>query len=143
MNPARFEIDDLRPWIGARFARSAGPGGQNVNKLSTRAELLFDLENCPLLSPEQKRRVRARLASRLTADGRLRVVAQRERSQSANRQEAGRRLVELLRQALRVDPPRRPTVPTRAAQARRLESKRLRGQIKRGRRSQGDAFAVR
>lgn len=138
MNLARLVIDDLRPWIVLRFARSAGPGGQNVNKLSTRAELWFDLENCPLLSEEQKRRLRARLASRLTTDGRLRVVAQRERSQSANRQEASRRLVELLRQAARADPPRRPTAPTRASQARRLQSKRQRSETKRGRRSVRD-----
>ena len=125
------DIAELRPWIRVRFSRSGGPGGQHVNTTATRVELLFDLAGCEVLSDAQRARVRRKLRRRLDAAGRLRVVVQRTRSQPQNRSAAERRLIELLAEALRTRPARKPTRPTAAAQRRRLAGKRRRGQIKR------------
>ncbi|MEM7351885.1 MAG: alternative ribosome rescue aminoacyl-tRNA hydrolase ArfB [Acidobacteriota bacterium] len=114
-------------------SRSSGPGGQNVNKVSTRITLRFDLEGSPSLSPEQKALIGERLATRISKEGILSVSAQRERSQAANREAAVERFTELLQQALEVDPERRPVrVPARFRR-RRLESKRRRSQVKKER----------
>ena len=114
-------------------SRSSGPGGQNVNKVSTRVTVLLDVAGSPSLNPEQKARVRERLATRVGRDGVLRVSAQRERSQAANREAATARLVELLRAALAKLPPRRPTRVPRAARERRVAEKKLHGLRKRDR----------
>ncbi|MFH1746299.1 MAG: alternative ribosome rescue aminoacyl-tRNA hydrolase ArfB [Planctomycetota bacterium] len=131
MPGTRYHIDELREWLEIRFARATGPGGQHVNKVSTRAELLFDYEACTILNTIQKQLIRARLTRRLTRDGRLRIVAQQFRTQIRNRQDAEERLMELLAQALHVPPHRRPTRPTAASRRRRLTTKRQRGEIKR------------
>jgi ribosome-associated protein len=123
----------LDPWLEVRFDPASGPGGQHVNKVSTRATVLLNVDACDLFTPTQRERIHRRLGNRITRDGELRVVAQQERSQSANREHAIRRLIELLEQALHVATPRRPTRPTRASQRRRLDAKRRRGQIKRQR----------
>lgn len=114
-------------------SRSSGPGGQNVNKVSTRITLRFDLEGSPSLSPEQKALTRERLVTRISKDGILSVSAQRERSQSANREAAIERFGELLRQALEVDPKRRPVKMPARVRRHRLENKRRRAQIKKNR----------
>ena len=115
------------------FSRSSGPGGQNVNKVSTRATVLFDVALSPSLTDEQKRKIRERLATRVSGEGVLRVSSQRERSQSANRAAAEARLIELLREALAEQPPRRPTRVPRAARERRVAAKKLHGARKRDR----------
>ncbi len=121
-----------------RATRSGGPGGQHVNTSSTRVELVFDLEGSPTLTDAERALARRRLRRRLDADGRVRVVAQDERSQHRNRRLATERFCELMRAALAPPPPpRRPTAPTRAARAERLESKRREGQRKRLRRPPG------
>lgn len=135
MRADRLKTADLQPWVELRFARSGGPGGQNVNKVSTRVTLLLDFQSCPLLTPAQKRRISQRFSSRISRDGRLRVVSQKARTQAANRVLAGQRLLELLGQALRAPKPRRPTQPTPAARQRRLDQKRRRGELKQLRRS--------
>jgi len=118
-----------------RFSRAGGPGGQHVNTSSTRVELLFDLERSPSLTEAERARARRRLRTRLDADGRLRVVAQDERSQLRNRELAVRRFAELMREALAPPPPpRRATRPSRAAKARRVEGKKRTGQVKKLRR---------
>jgi ribosome-associated protein len=114
-------------------SRSSGPGGQNVNKVSTRVTVLLDVAASPGLTDEHKRRIRERLATRVSAEGVLRVSSQRERSQSANREAAEARLIELLREALAEQPPRRPTRVPRAARERRIAGKKLRGARKRDR----------
>ena len=84
MKPDQLEIEHLRRWLEVRFARSGGPGGQHVNKVSTRVTLLFDLQGCEILTPAQRSRVRQRLATRLSHDGRLRVVSRESRSLRAH-----------------------------------------------------------
>jgi ribosome-associated protein len=112
-------------------SRSSGPGGQNVNKVSTRVTLCLDIPNSPSLSPSHKARIAAALGSRMDAKGRLRVHSQRHRTQVANRQAAVERLVELLAGALRPQKPRHPTRPSRASRERRIAAKKHRGQVKR------------
>jgi len=111
-----------------RFSRSGGPGGQHANTADTRVELRFDIAGSPSLGPRQ----RARLLERLGPE--VRVVASDERSQARNRELAQRRLADRLRTALRVDPPRRPTKPTRASVRRRLKDKRRQADRKADRR---------
>ena len=118
-----------------RFTRSGGPGGQHVNTSSTRAELTFDLAGSPTLTDQERERAMRRLRSRLDSEGRLRVVAQDERSQRRNRSLALRRFAELMQRALAPPPPpRRPTRPSRASATKRIEGKRRAGQNKRLRR---------
>jgi ribosome-associated protein len=116
-------------------SRSSGPGGQNVNKVSTRVTVVLDVAASPSLTDEQKRRIGERLATRISGAGVLRVSSQRERSQAANREAAVARLIELLRNALAELPPRRPTRRPRAARERRLVAKKQHGALKRGRTS--------
>lgn len=114
--------------VELRFSRSSGPGGQHAQRNETRVEALFDVESSAALTDAQKRRVVAR------AGPVLRAVAQDERSQWRNRELAVERLVDALREALRVERRRRPTRPTAASRERRLEQKRRRSQVKRLRR---------
>jgi ribosome-associated protein len=118
--------------IELRFSRSSGPGGQHAQKSETRVEAVFDVPTSTALSDIQKRRVTAR------AGPVLRAVAQDERSQARNRELAIERLVQQLRQALKVERRRVPTKPTEASKERRLEQKRRRSQLKRLRRPAPD-----
>jgi ribosome-associated protein len=114
--------------IELRFSRSSGPGGQHAQRSETRVEAILDVEGSSALTPAQKRRVVAH------AGPVLRAVAQDERSQWRNRELAVERLVERLREALRVERRRRPTSPTAASRKRRLDDKRRRAETKRLRR---------
>lgn len=126
--------DDLRE----RFSRSSGPGGQSVNTADSRVELHLDLTATTALTETQRARVLARLAGRLI-DGVLVVTASQHRSQYRNRLAARTRMAQLLAAALAPPPAaRRVTKPSAAARRRRLESKRLRSQVKSGRRRPAD-----
>jgi ribosome-associated protein len=116
-------------------SRSGGPGGQHVNKVSSRVTLRFDVAASSSLTDEQKQRIMTRLANRLSKDGVLRIVAQQHRSQSANRNAALARLVTLLREALTPKPKRRPTRPSPAASEQRLAEKKRRSRLKQERSS--------
>jgi ribosome-associated protein len=111
-------------------ARSGGPGGQHVNKVSSRVTLWFNVAESPSLSAFQKRRIMSRLATRINQRGELRVVAQQHRSQIANREAAVERFVALLRGALVQEKPRQKTTVTAAAKRRRVDEKKKRGQVK-------------
>jgi ribosome-associated protein len=117
-----------RSEIELRYSRSSGPGGQHAQKSETRVEAIFDVEASSALSEAQKRRVAAKAGTV------LRAIAQDERSQARNRELATERVVEQLREALRVPRRRRPTKPTAGSRERRLESKRRRSATKRLRR---------
>jgi ribosome-associated protein len=114
-----------------RFSASGGPGGQHVNTANTRAEVRFDVAGSTSLGPRQ----RARLVEKLGSE--VRVVASDERSQLRNRELALERLRARLAEALRVEAPRRPTKPSKAAKERRLEEKRHRSETKRRRQGRG------
>lgn len=132
--PLTFDISTLLRWIEFRFSRSPGPGGQNVNKVNTQVTLLFDFGSCIVLSEAQKVRIQNHCRTRISNDGRLRVVSRRERTQLRNRRAAEGRLIELLIDALRQQKLRRATRPTAGSRERRLADKRKRAAIVRDRR---------
>lgn len=120
--------------VALSYARSGGPGGQHVNKTSTKVLLRWNLETTAALTEEQRERVRAKLAHRLTEDGELLVTSEAYRDQSRNVDDAVAKFAAILRDALHVPRPRKATKPTKASKRRRLDAKRRRGDIKRRRR---------
>ncbi len=115
--------------VEINFIRASGPGGQNVNKLSTAAQLRYDTRRLAL-PPDTAARLARLAGQRLTRDGVIVIHAQRFRTQERNRADATDRLIELLRQAAIRPPPRRATKPTLGSKQRRLESKKRRGDVK-------------
>jgi ribosome-associated protein len=114
-------------------SRSGGPGGQNVNKVSSRVTLTFDVLKSPSLSDDQRRKLLKRLETRINKEGILRVVSQRTRSQEMNREDAQARFVQLFQAALRVERPRVKTTVTSAARERRIHEKKKRSTTKQSR----------
>jgi ribosome-associated protein len=127
-----LDAESIKSEVAFRFSRSSGPGGQHAQKSSTRVEALFDVEGSAALTQTERRRVLERLGPV------VRAVAQDERSQLRNRELATDRILEQLREAVRVRRPRQPTKPTAASRQRRLEDKRRQSQTKRLRRPPTD-----
>jgi len=132
-----MDLEAIRKWIETNgqesFSRSSGPGGQNVNKTSTKALLRVSIAELGGVSEEERFRLFAKLRGKLTADGDLQVQAQDERSQLMNRELAVDRILETITAALHREKPRRKTKPTKASKERRLTAKKLTSTTKRNR----------
>ncbi len=126
-------VDDNE--IQLDFIRSSGPGGQNVNKVSSAVQLRFDVANSPSLTDDIRQRLKSQTRGRITDQGVLIIEARQFRTQGANRQDAINRLADLIRKAAQKPRPRHKTKPTLASKERRLENKRRHSETKSWRRS--------
>ncbi|GGK88376.1 alternative ribosome rescue aminoacyl-tRNA hydrolase ArfB [Rufibacter glacialis] len=128
-------LPDLTPELTFQTSRSSGPGGQNVNKVASRVEVWFSIENSALLTQEQKELLLEKLASRLNKEGFLHLASQEDRSQLVNKELVVQKLHQVLTQALHRPKPRKKTRPSRASVQKRLLAKQKQGQKKANRRS--------
>lgn len=128
-----LSVPDLSSEFIFQASRSSGPGGQNVNKVNSKIELRFNIQNSSVLTDNQKEILVSKLAAKISLDGFLIVVSQRDRSQLVNKEDAIRKTYELIEKALRPVKRRKSTRPTRSSVEKRLEGKRIKADIKQNR----------
>jgi len=133
MSDFSVNIPDLSSEFQFLTSRSSGPGGQNVNKVNSKVELRFDIQNSSLLTDGQKEILLVKLATKITSEGILSVVSQRDRSQLANKEDVIEKLYLLISKALKPVKPRKNTRPTKGSVERRLTTKRIKAEIKQNR----------
>jgi ribosome-associated protein len=138
MSESILNIPDLSSEFQFLTSRSSGPGGQNVNKVNSKVELRFDIPNSSLLNDEQKEILLAKLATKITSEGILSVVSQRDRSQLANKEDAIEKLYLLISKALKPVIRRKKTKPTQSSVEKRLTGKRIKSEIKQNRQKLDD-----
>lgn len=126
-------IPDLLNEFQFLTSRSSGPGGQNVNKVNSKVEVRFDVQNSILLNDEQKEIILQKLYGKINSEGFLCVVSQKDRSQLLNKEDAIRKLYLLIEKALKPIKPRKKTRPTKSSVEKRLTSKRIKSDIKQNR----------
>ena len=133
MNQRIFVIPELNSELQFFTSRSSGPGGQNVNKVNSKVEVHFNVRNSSLLEDDEKGFIQKKLESKITSEGILVVVSQRDRSQLTNKEDAINKLYALINKALKPERPRRATKPTRSSVEKRLNSKKIKSLIKQAR----------
>ncbi|AUD03353.1 alternative ribosome rescue aminoacyl-tRNA hydrolase ArfB [Spirosoma pollinicola] len=124
----------LQPELQYQFARSGGAGGQNVNKVATKAELRFDVRNSQLLSDDERVILEEKLANKLTTEGELVLTHQTERTQLANKEKVTKKFYRLIEKAFEKPKPRKATKPSRSAVEERISQKKQKGDVKEKRR---------
>lgn len=134
MSELPVNIPDLSSEFQFLTSRSSGPGGQNVNKVNSKVELRFDIQNSSLLSDDQKEILLAKLAAKISSEGILSVISQRDRSQLSNKEDATEKFYLLISKALKPVKRRKNTRPTKSSVERRLTIKRMKSEIKQNRR---------
>jgi len=130
MTDLNLNIPDLSSEFQFLTSRSSGPGGQNVNKVNSKVELRFDIQNSIFLSDEQKEILKVKLATKISSEGLLSIVSQRDRSQLTNKEDAINKFYILISKALKPVKHRKSTRPTKGSVEKRLTGKRIKSEIK-------------
>ena len=128
-----YSIDDLLSFCQFKTSRSGGKGGQNVNKVETKVELVFDLTNCDVFSELEKNRILKAISNKLDNEGLLHITSEKHRSQFKNKEETQLKLIDVLSKAIKPQKKRLKTKPTKASKEKRLSGKKQRSEIKQSR----------